>query len=92
MSKFIPAAERIEKAHRLLEKARNIPRPETAMFVDFTYAAKVKEVLAQANDLIKFIRYTPAASEDVKRQVAEIVAEMEQLEKDLLKAKRPEGA
>lgn len=62
------------------------------MFVDFTYAAKVKEVLAQANDLIKFIRYTPAASEDVKRQVAEIVAEMEQLEKDLLKAKRPESA
>lgn len=92
MAKLITAAERIEKARKLLDKARQIPRPETAMFVDFTYAASVKELLAQANDLIKFIRYTPTASEEVKAELAALTAEMEQVQHDLLKARRGEAS
>lgn len=85
MARQIPAAERIIKARKLIEKARAIPRPDTGMFVDFSYTAQVKDTLRQALDLVKFIRYTPTASDEVKQQVEALYQEAADTEKELLK-------
>jgi len=84
MSPFIPAAERIQRARLLIQKARNLKVPEGLGKSDLTYIANVKDILQQARDLVKFIPYTPTASPELKDEVKNIFAEAGQADKEIL--------
>jgi hypothetical protein len=83
MPRLIPAAERLIRARELIQKARDLPVPAEGGKHDFSYIAKVKAVLQQARDLIKFIPYTPSATAEMKSEVAKIFKEAEQAEKEI---------
>lgn len=84
MPRMIPASERIIRARALIQKAREFPVPETGRF-DLSYVAGVKELVQQARDLVKFIPYSPSATPDMKKEVASIMKEAEQAEKEALR-------
>jgi hypothetical protein len=84
MSPFIPASERITRARALIQKARDLPVPAESGKHDFSYIAKVKAVLQQARDLIKFISYTPSATPEMKNEVKKIFEEADQAEREIL--------
>lgn len=84
MSPFIPASERITRARALIQKARDLPVPAEGGKYDFSYIAKVKAVLQQARDLIKFISYTPSATPEMKNEVKKIFEEADQAEREIL--------
>lgn len=84
MSPFIPASERITRARALIQKARDLPVPAEGGKHDFSYIAKVKAVLQQARDLIKFISYTPSATPEMKNEVKKIFEEADQAEREIL--------
>ncbi len=84
MSKIIPTAERILKARALIQKARDLPVPPDTGWMDFTYAANVKDILRQARDLVKFIQFMPNASPEVKQEVNNLIEEISRTEKEIL--------
>jgi hypothetical protein len=84
MSPFIPAAERIIQARALIQRARDLSVPLEGGKNDFSYIARVKALLQQARDLIKFIPSTPSASAEMKNEVSKIFQEAEQADRDIL--------
>jgi hypothetical protein len=80
----IPAAERIVRARELIQQARDLPVPPGAGRSDFSYIAKVKDLLQQARDMVKFIPYTPTATPEMKNEVKKIYEEADQANKDIL--------
>ncbi|MBN1146131.1 MAG: hypothetical protein JXA78_02665 [Anaerolineales bacterium] len=84
MSRLIPAAERIQRARALIQKARDLPVPAEAGKYDFSYIAKVKDLLQQARDLVKFIPYTPSATDEMKNEVKKIFEEADRANKEIL--------
>jgi len=84
MSKVLPTEERIQKARALIEKARKIPQPEGRGWEDFTYIAQVKDVMRQANDLIKFIPMTSGPSTEIKAEAAQLMKDITVAEKEIL--------
>lgn len=86
MSRLIPAAERIVKARALIEKARKVPVPPASDLGrhNFSYIAEIKDLMQQARDLVKFISYTPSASDEMKEEVKRIFAETAAAEKEIL--------
>jgi len=87
MSRLIPAAERLERARKMIEKAREIPIPEEMGWADFSYAAQVKDLMRQARELIKFIPYTSGIPAEVKEDTKKVAQEIEQAEQELLHKK-----
>ncbi|MEW5869842.1 MAG: hypothetical protein AB1894_11245 [Chloroflexota bacterium] len=83
MSRLIPAAERIQRARALIQKARQLPVPETGKY-DLSYIAKVKDILQQARDLVKFIPYTPSATDEMKNEVKKIFEEADRANREIL--------
>jgi hypothetical protein len=83
MAKMIPAAERIVRARKLIEKARQVPVPETGKY-DLSYIAEVKSILQQARDLVKFIPNTPTATPEMKEEVKKILQEADQANREIL--------
>jgi len=86
MAKLIPAAERIIRARKLIQQARDLPVPIEGGRSDFSYVAGVKDLLRQARDLIKFISMTPSASAEIKEEVKRIYQEAEQADEELLRS------
>ena len=84
MSRNIPAAERIIRARKLIQKARDLPAPENWR-LDLTYIACVKDLLRQARDLVKFISQRAGVSPEMKADVKQVMEEIEQAEKEILK-------
>ena len=84
MSRFIPAAERIQRAHKLITKARELPVPPEGGKYDLSYIANVKDLLQQARDLVKFIPYTPTATDEMKAEVKQIFEDAERANRELL--------
>ena len=84
MAKLIPAAERIVRARKLIQKARELPIPLEGRHSGFSYIANVKDLLRQARDLVKFISMTPSASAEIKEEVKRIYQEAEQADRDIL--------
>lgn len=84
MSPFIPAAERIQRARKLIQKARDLPVPPEGGRHDFSYIAQVKAYLQDARDLVKFIPRTPTATAELKEQVRLIFQEAEQANREIL--------
>ena len=83
MSRMIPAAERLVRARELIQKARDLPVPETGKY-DLSYIAGVKTLLQQARDLVKFIPNTPTATPEMKEEVKKIFQEADQANKEIL--------
>lgn len=85
MPKLIPAAERIIRARRLIQQARELPVPQGGLGKsDFSYIAQVKDLFRQARDLVKFIPQTAGVSSEMKEEVRRIFEEIEQANRDIL--------
>jgi len=84
MSPLIPATERIQRARKLIQKARDLPVPEDGGKYNFSYIALVKDYLRQARDLVKFIPSTPSATPEMKEEVKKIFAEADQANQEIL--------
>ncbi len=84
MAKLITTAERLSRAHALIQKARDLPVPEDGGRYDFSYVANIKDMLQQARDLIKFISYSVSATPEIKKEVADLVKETEHAEIEIL--------
>jgi hypothetical protein len=85
MAKLIPAAERIQRARKLIQQARDLPVPTGGLGKsDFSYIASVKDLLRQARDLVKFIPQTAGVSAELKAEVKKIYEEIEQATREIL--------
>ncbi len=84
MPKLIPMAERITRARKLIQQARDYPVPLEGGRADFSYIAQVKDLLRQARELIQFIPSQPSATDEIKEDVKRIYAEIDQANKDIL--------
>lgn len=85
MAKLIPAAERVARARKLIQQARDLPAPTTGLGKsDFSYIANVKDLLRQAKDLVKFIPQTAGVSNEMKEEVKKIYSEIEQANREIL--------
>ncbi|NWG07334.1 MAG: hypothetical protein HXY35_11695 [Chloroflexi bacterium] len=85
MAKLILAAERILRARRLIQQARDLPVPATGLGKsDFSYIANVKDLLRQAKDMVKFIPQTAGVSVEMKEEVKRIYEEIEQAKREIL--------
>jgi hypothetical protein len=84
MSRLIPAAERILRARKLIQQARELPIPAEGGRGDFSYIAQVKDLLRQARDLIKFIPQSPSATAEMKEEVRKIYQEADQADQEIL--------
>lgn len=77
MSKLIPAAERIVRARKLIQKARETPVPPELGKNDLAYIAQVKDLLRQARDLVKFIPDTVGIAVETKEEVKKVYQEID---------------
>ena len=85
MAKLIPATERLLRARKLIQQARELPVPQGGLGrSDFSYIANVKDILRQAKDMVKFIPQTAGVSLEMKEEVKKIYAEVEQAEREIL--------
>jgi len=84
MSRLIPANERIIRARKLIQQARELPVPAEGGRFDFSYVALVKQLLQQARDLVKLIHYSPSASLEMKEEVKRIFQEADQANTEIL--------
>ena len=85
MAKLIPAAERVIRARKLIQQARDLPVPQGGLGKsDFSYIAQVKDLLRQARDLVKFIPQTAGVSAEMKEEVRKIFEEADQANQDIL--------
>jgi hypothetical protein len=90
----MPAAQRVELARKLIQEAREVEVPEGIGKNDFSYIARVKDLLRQAHDLVQFIPKTPSASQEMKADVQRIFAEIEQADRVILspESELPKGS
>jgi len=85
MAKLIPASERIIRARKLIQQARDLPVPQTGLGKsDFSYIANVKDLLRQARDMVKFIPQTAGVSAKMKAEVKKIYEEADQADREIL--------
>ena len=82
---MIPAAERLVRARKLIQQARDLPVPPELGRSDLSYIAQVKSLLQQARDLVKFIPDTPSATPEIKAEARTIIQEADQANKDILR-------
>lgn len=85
MAKLIPATERVLRARKLIQQARDLPIPTTGLGKsDFSYIANVKDLLRQARDMVKFIPQTAGVSAEMKEEVKKVYEEIEQADREIL--------
>lgn len=84
MPKLITMAERVARARRLIQDAREYPVPAEGGRGDFSYIAEVKDLLRQARELIQFIPSQPSATDEIKAAVKQIYADLEMANKEIL--------
>ncbi|MBM3126704.1 MAG: hypothetical protein FJZ87_16815 [Chloroflexi bacterium] len=84
MAKLIPASERVVRARRLIQQARELPIPPEMGRKDFSYIARVKDLLRQARDLVKFIPMTAGVKAEMKDEVRRVLEEIELADEEIL--------
>jgi hypothetical protein len=85
MAKLITSEERIIRARKLIQQARDLPVPTTGLGKsDFSYIANVKDLFRQAKDLVKFIPQKAGVTAEMKEDVRKVYEEIEQATQDLL--------
>lgn len=85
MAKLIPADERIIRARKLIQEARDLPLPEGSGKYDLSYIAGVKDLLRQAKDMVKFIPMRAGVSDEMKTEVEKIYEEIEHADREILR-------
>jgi len=88
MSRALSPTTRIERAHALIQAARDLPMPDSAGWEYFSYVAQVKDKLRQAFELVKLIPKSPNTPEPVKAEAQAVMAEVTQAETEILKHSR----
>ena len=84
MAKLIPAEERLIRARKLIQKARDFPIPEGGLGKsDLSYVAGVKDLLRQARDMVKFIPMRAGVSPEMKDEVEKIFKEIDQANREI---------
>jgi hypothetical protein len=83
MAKVIPAEERIVRARKLIQKARDFPVPEGLGRSDLSYVAGVKDLLRQAKDMVKFIPLRAGISDEMKAEAEKVFGEIDQAKQEL---------
>lgn len=84
MAKLIPASERIIRAKKFIQQARELPIPAEGGRYNFSYVAGVRDLLRQARDMVKFISMTPSATADMKAEVKKVIEEIERANTEIL--------
>lgn len=84
MPKLITMAERIAKARKLIQEARDYEVPADGGRSDFSYIAHVKDLLRQAREMVQFIPSQPSATDEIKAEVKGIYEEAEKANKEIL--------
>ncbi len=84
MAKLIPASERIIRAKKFIQQARELPIPAEGGRYNFSYVAGVRDLLRQARDMVKFISMTPSATSDMKAEVKKVIEEIERANTEIL--------
>ena len=84
MAKLILAAERVIRARKLIQQAREFPVPPELGKNDLSYIAGVKDLLRQARDMVKFIPQTAGVSVEMKEEVKKIYEEIEKANREIL--------
>lgn len=85
MAKLIPAEERLKRARKLIQQARDLPVPSSGLGKsDFSYIANVKDLFRKARDLVKFIPQTAGVSDEMKEEVKKVYEEIEQATREIL--------
>jgi hypothetical protein len=85
MAKLIPATERVIRARKLIQQARDLPVPQGGLGKsDLSYIAEVKDLFRQARDMVKFIPQTAGVSVEMKEEVKKIYEEIEQADREIL--------
>jgi len=84
MAKLIPAEERLIRARKLIQKARDLPLPEGSGKYDLSYIAGVKDLLRQARDMVKFIPMRAGVTDEMKAEVKKIFEEADQANREIL--------
>lgn len=85
MAKLISAVDRIARARKLIQEARDLPAPTEGLGKsDFSYIANIRDLLRQAKDMVKFIPQTAGISVEMKEDVKKIYAEIEQAQTEIL--------
>ena len=85
MARQITAAERLVRARKLIQKARDFPVPEGLGKNDLSYIAGVKDLLRQARDMVKFIPMRAGVSDEMKAEVNKIFEKIDQANQELLR-------
>ena len=85
MAKVLTPEQRIKKAQKHIEEARNIPRPSSVGWEHFSYTAQVKDALNKAFELVKLIQHSPSTDPETKRQARELIDSLPEIEKEILK-------
>lgn len=84
MARPTTALERLQQARKLIQKARDLSPPADGGKYNFSYIAQVKDYLRQARDLIKLLPLTPTATPEIKEEVKQVLAEIEQANQEIL--------
>ena len=85
MAKLISADERLDRARKLIQKARDLPIPEGLGKNELSYIAGVKDLLRQARDLVKFIPMRAGVTDEMKAEVQKIFEEVDQANREILR-------
>ncbi len=84
MSRMITSEKRLLKAEALIQQAYDEPVPGDMGWANFSYIARVKDILRQAFEMIKFIPKMPGASEAQRAQAEEIMLKIKLAEAEIL--------
>lgn len=85
MPKLIPATEKIARARKLIQQAREFPIPAEMGKNNLSYIAGVRDLLRQARDLVKFIPQTVGLSAELKEDVKRLFDEIAEADREILK-------
>jgi hypothetical protein len=87
MARLISTSERLIRARKLIQEAREVQVPEITGRFDLAYIAQVKGLLQQARDLIKFLPNIPSTSSETKEEVKKIYQEADLANQEILHPK-----
>jgi len=85
MAKALTPEQRIRNARKLIDEARQIPRPSSVGWEFFSYTAHVKDKLKKAFELVKLIQHSPSTDSDIKLEAKELIDSLPEIEKAILK-------
>ena len=88
MAKPMPPEKRVSKARELIQKAREIPVPNSVGWEFFSYTAQVKDTLKQAFELVKLINHSPSTPDAIKADARAVIDEIAVAEKEILKSSK----